>query len=182
MQDKNMVKKFLSLIGWKVNSDESLVALAKPPFEEEEEDSEKESEAPEEEDEEEDKKPKAKKNAQAPVFPKEIMEINALVEKIGGVDVFKALLLNAAETMQANQEREEQERETLIAQLVENSAGTITEDDFEEVDLNAVRLMVKVAPGYQLPVDYRALNSNTVKSNKESAAPRPAFFLAEKSE
>lgn len=168
--DKKTVMKFLEKIGFKVNSEEAL---------EEIQTNGQNAGAPPEGDGEEGRQTVRIHSANAPTIelPENVAQFDALVEELGGFSQFAGLLLNAAELQQAALESAESKREALIASLVENSDGSITKEELEEVDTKALELMANVITP-QVDYSVRGLRSNSGGEKDDGYIEAPSFFLA----
>lgn len=122
--------------------------------------------------------PKPEPKTLATKIPEGIMQLNSLVEELGGIDAFKGLLLSAA-TITANAlTQEEKERDELVKSIIANSADQFAEDDLDDVPLPTLRKMAAVTS--PIGVDYSlfgAVNANAHKG--EDMAVMPNIFEPE---
>lgn len=122
--------------------------------------------------------PKKEPKAPAPQIPEGIMQLNSLVDELGGVEALKGLLLSAA-TITANAlTQEEQERDELVKSIIANSADQFVGDDLADVPLPTLRKMAAVTS--PIGVDYSlfgAVNANAHKG--EDVAVMPNIFEPE---
>lgn len=118
--------------------------------------------------------PPAKTPKPAPAADENTIWLNGLIEGIGGREAFQALLLGAVKAVEIQQNSEKSEKETVIASLVLNSDGRLTEDELKDVDLPVLQKMAKVIVPQQL-VDYRMQGAGTIKANKDVAVMSDIF-------
>jgi hypothetical protein len=102
-----------------------------------------------------------------------LLKLNSLIDEIGGFDAYKGLLLNAVEAVEDFQARQNADRDTLVSQIVANSAGQFEEADFENVPVPTLKKKARAYGGHDVTVDYSVLNPQTVKTNKDDIAPLP---------
>lgn len=115
------------------------------------------------------------KSAPAPQIPEGVMQLNALVEELGGVEALKGLLLSAA-TITANAlSQEEEEHDKLVKTIIANSANQFTEADLTDVPLPTLRKMAAVTSS--IGVDYSMYGAVNVNAHKgDDMAVMPNIF------
>lgn len=120
--------------------------------------------------------PKPEPKSPAPKIPEGIMQLNSLVEELGGIEAFKGLLLSAA-TITANAlTQEESERDQLVKSIIANSAEQFAEDDLADVPLPTLRKMAAVTSS-PLGVDYSLFGAVNVNAHKgDDVAEMPNIF------
>jgi len=101
-----------------------------------------------------------------------LLKLNSLIDEIGGFESYKGLLLNAVEAVENFQTQQNKDRDTLVSQIVANSAGQFEEADLEDVPVPTLKKMARTYGGHNVTVDYSILNSS-VKANKDDYAPLP---------
>lgn len=113
-----------------------------------------------------------------PLTPENLMQLNSLIEEMGGFEAFKGLLYGSVQAVEVMQNQEKQERKNVIAQLVANSAGTLTEADLKDLDLAALNVMSKaIVPQH---ISYAGLGGQSFQANeKDNFAVMPDIFAAE---
>jgi len=122
-------------------------------------------------------KPVAKPETPAPVG-KNVVWLNSLIDEIGGQDAFKALLLGAVQAVEVMQNQEETERQTILAQIVTNSGGMLTEEEMKDFELPVLKKMAKAMLPMQ--VNFGPMGGRTVITNKiEEVAEMPDIFNLE---
>jgi len=122
-------------------------------------------------------KPAAKPETLAPVG-KNVVWLNSLIDEIGGQDAFKALLLGAVQAVEVMQNQEETERQTILAQIVTNSGGMLTEEEMKDFELPVLRKMAKAMLPMQ--VNFGPMGGRTIITNKiEDVAEMPDIFKIE---
>ena len=120
--------------------------------------------------------PANKQNEQepAPKPDEDLVWLNSLVKEMGGREAFKGLLLGAVNAVELAQNAQEKEKANVIASLVANSGGNLTEADLQDMELPALQKMAKVIVPAQF-IDYRPLGA-TVKVNKDEIATMPDIY------
>lgn len=104
-----------------------------------------------------------------------LLKLNSLIDEIGGFDAYKGLLLSAVEAVENFQAQHNQERDSLVAAIVANSAGEFEEADLADVPVPVLQKMSRtLSPaGHDVSVDYSMLNPRPLKTNKEDVAAMP---------
>jgi len=116
-----------------------------------------------------------KANAQKAQIPETLMQLNSLIEEMGGMDAFKGLLLSAVESVEVMQQNREVEKANLIAALVTNSNGALTEADLQDMEITHLQTMAKVlTPAEQ--VNYSMLGAGNIQHNADEIAPMPTIM------
>jgi len=119
--------------------------------------------------------PAKKRDTPQPQVGENVVWLNSLINDIGGQDAFKALLLGAVQAVEVMQNREDVERGNLIAQLVTNSGGTLTEEELKDFEMPVLQTMAKAMLPTQ--VNFGPLGGRTVHTNKtEEVAEMPDIF------
>jgi len=186
--EKSVFLKFANALGFKLNEDEVIATnegATKPDnwdeLTEEEQAAWNKENMPKANVQVKPKEQPAPKAQPAPVeIPAEIMQLNALIQELGGVPAFRTLLLSAA-TVTANAlSQEEAEKDTLVASILANHAEQFEEDELKELDLPVLRKMsVALAPKHR--IDYTALGGmNANAKDNDKIAPRPSFLTRQK--
>jgi hypothetical protein len=115
------------------------------------------------------------KPSPAPQIPEGIMQLNVLVEELGGIEAFKNLLLSAA-TITANAlSQEEKEHAELVKTIVANAADQLTPDDLADVPVATLRKMAAVTSS-PIGVDYSLFGAVNVNAKGEDMAIMPNIF------
>jgi len=109
-----------------------------------------------------------------------LLQLNQLIDDVGGMEAFRGLLLNAVDAVEFMQHNQADERSMLASVIVANSGGALVEDDLESVPVPTLQKMAQAyAPIPVGGIDFRMLGARGVKQNKaEDIAAPPSFFLA----
>jgi hypothetical protein len=178
---KGALIRAAQLLGFKINED----AIEELPAEEilEADDLELEGE-PGDEFEEEPAPASVQSNIRRPAsprpqaIPENLMQLNQLITEVGGMDAYKSLLLNAVEAVEAMQNNQQAERDAIVAHLVANSAGGVTEEELKKLDLPALQIMQRAMAIPMPNMNYGPLGPRTKLNVKaEDVAQPPSFFL-----
>jgi len=102
-----------------------------------------------------------------------LLKLNSLIDEIGGFDAYKGLLLSAVEAVESFQMEHNRERDSLVTQIVANSAGEFEKADLEDLSIPVLKKMANAFGGHDVSVDYSLLNPKPLKANKEDVAPLP---------
>lgn len=109
----------------------------------------------------------------------ELVELNKLVKELGGVESFKALLVNAAAVVANHQSAEEAKKSELVKTIVANSGSSMTEEDLQSVPVPLLSKMADGMRSVQQNIHYGPMGAGNVQHNAEDMTPatRPRFLM-----
>lgn len=109
-------------------------------------------------------------------IPAEIMQLNALVKRIGGVEALETLLLSAA-TVTANALTREEAEKAEYVEIIKANSAEFEDDELKDLPVSVLRKMANSLPGVEINFEPLAPRLNA-KDVKDKITPRPSILFA----